>query len=565
MNTSQTTIWGPLGAPFLLAMFLVAISAIVIASPASADDAVLLDEAPGYQRLKVAASIYNNTAAETGADRAAMADAFSKIKRSNEIAVIKTLAGLLSADLPAFVEAEVLSDAGFGSWQEVTSADLEQPVPTKIIFLDAVAAIEAVGVQRAQRGLCERIRRTKPFHEMLDVLEDRDLAFSGAGAEANLDIDIEGDGVVHGHIRYDYKDCWLWPLDLNFAGAELHLDVNLFGNVEIAGNASYATTVDLFRKKIELFEKDLSFSLAGVPLVLELELSALIGAKLNVEASTEFDGQFVATGSVSLGYECNQSRCVKVRDEVDLLYESIDPDSYATAQARLKLVPYLKGAIEAKLNAVAGLIRLGKAEAGVVLSVPVTAFGYVGNTCSDADDDGDMEFVQAGLVDVTFAIEAYLKYDVLGVSYKTSIDLGLDDEFELSVDVSATDASFMTTVARKNLFFRDLVGSSVLEPVMAGPAIVVADSGITLMTRSCYPFTTAGLLYAVDFGDSDIQFVWGGFVPYTFTQFGTHRVRARLVSDAFGRTFPERWTTRWINVSIDGEHPLYPWLVPVLL
>jgi hypothetical protein len=173
-------------------------------------------------------------------------------------------------------------------------------------------------------------------------------------------------------------------------------------------------------------------------------------------------------------------------------------------------------------------------------------WGYYGNNCGDADGDGFFETVDA---------------------------LTFDLDWQLYVTAQAN--TFLTSEWRHNIWssprwhiaFWDLLGgdgSSALTPMLAGPAVVPANTAQTYgaRMRACWPYTD-NVDYTLNWGDGGTQALNGPAATLTnashsWANIGTPQLSLLALRDAHGRQL-NKTTWRPVQVSAVQGHMGMTW------
>jgi PKD domain len=554
---------------------------------AQSQPVTVLEEGQGYQRIRISDPEYVEVF-QAHVQSAAKAATVAKgtppppantPAETREVVVIKTLRGLKQAGLPLWVETDILHEAGYQGWEEVTEAQLDAPLDTTSIDLDALSMVEQTRQASGQNNLQQDDKVTalgwfsprweeklESIMKTIDTNTPLGAQHNSGSVQARLDGVFQGNGAFKIDISYSIRTFLGIPYGARFNYANVTVDATIRGQFGVKGSARYQLDEELLKQSISLWQAQYGGWLSIFQFQGELALALELGVKLHVEASTSFASLHQADGAVGLTWSCTSDGCTKTRDNVDLQFAVNDTNQYAV-QVNIQLTPYADVNFAAKLDMYWGAIRIAKAKAGIVAALPLTYFGYYGDMCSDGNNDGSDEVVKASVLDMNGELYAYLTVEVLGKRSSYPIDLHLGGWAKKKQVTHYPDAGFQATVYTKNLLYKDLLsgGSSVFEPVLMIPEVVRQGDGITLALRSCYPFHEQAVTYEVDWGDgSGISVQSGEVVHHTWPAYGDYVVAVRLVTDEAGRAFQARWVSKRINVSPDGRTPFYPWLGPVL-
>lgn len=477
---------------------------------------------------------------------------------SNQIVVLKTLRGVRDAGVPSWLQQDVLEEQGYSSFSELTDAELDALIPTITASVDAMGAVDDASLapdSGSQKiSLCSKKRSErvttidKDFDSIRPVLDDRE----GSDFDAELRGEFLSRGTFKVDVHYTLKSRCGIRYGAEFRYAEIFVDAVLDGGYGLSGTAKRALSQELFKRHFSLWNVRQSWWLYFFQFETELELAIDVGVKLDVRTETTLAAMYEATGSVGLTWYCNSSTCAKTRNNVDLEFEEPDPQLGYAASVRATVTPYVDVNFTADLDMYYGAVDIAEAKLGVVGAVPLSVHGYVGNLCSDADGDGHRENVRGLSLDIRAELYAYMELELGDKDLRYDIDLNL---FGWKKDVKGSlqhDDDFKVSVYSRPLFFRDLLdgGSSTFEPVVSAVEPVATHEGVTLFSRLCHPFSDA-LTFEVDWGDGSPFYVGkGGYVAHDWPGAGTYLVRARLVEDAAGREFEQRWTLRQITTQV---------------
>lgn len=575
--------------PFYLLCFLLATISLV--SHAAPGDIEVIHESEHLKRIKINNQQYNdlfetdvmNISRQYSQQSVSAASA----ARTNESVVVHTLRGVLEAGFPRWLEDEFLEDAGFTDWSEVSEEQLNTPIDRTVIDIDALREVSQLnGVNlmgivttsnvqlnsdidvTPQGWFCGKKWKNKEnvFTRQIDKKQEKLASYNKNGIDAGLNGLYEGKGTFKAGIYYKVKTRCGIPYKAEFVRAAIDVDAVVKGQMGLDGYAKYKYEDNTIKHQIPLWSYKDGWWVYFFQFELELDLNMDVGVDLKVEAATAFKTTHEVGGTAKVSWTCTRDKCQKTRNDVNFNFNLVEKQNYS-AQVRVEVTPYVDTNFAADLDMYYGAIQLAKAKVGIVAALPVTLFGYYGNMCSDANGDGQNEYVDALLMDVTAQIYGYLKVQLGSKAWLADLKINVAgwDVHDKQITLY-TEKDFKPTIFTKNLYYKDFIsgGSSVMEPAMNLPAIVKTEGAIILSSRSCYPFQDA-LTYEIDWGDGSPNYIGaGGRISHNWLRNGNTTVRARLLSDAADRSFVERWTEKRVNVSPDGIAPTYPWLVPVL-
>ncbi len=347
-------------------------------------------------------------------------------------------------------------------------------------------------------------------------------------------------------------------------------------------------------KSFPIFPKksyDMDFWIGPVRVILPISFSADFSATLDAKVGVELGMKTLVSGDYSFHYYCELDFCEnRTQDNPDLNTLSTDLETLYGVTVDAQVTPELDFALGTGLSLFTKKISVIDAEVHAVVSLPIRFWGYYGNTCGDANGDGENELVSAALLDVNAEIYTYYSYRWGFDDWKAvpiEIDLYVADgwftkedyytEINLpggSGEVKKEKAKYLY---RKHLYFKDLIsdGSSVLEPMIYGPDnIAMEDTGYIIKMRPCYPFKSP-VEYEIDWGEGEYEIIKTsstntGITKHNWNYPGPHMLRATVLNDVdddgdVQRSFDSQYTERDVMVSWDGKSTFYPGLLPAII
>ncbi|MFK7886563.1 MAG: hypothetical protein AB8G16_06805 [Gammaproteobacteria bacterium] len=547
----------------------------LIALSATSHATVVLEESEGYQRVRVTDAEFVDLLEDefSSAEGVLLKAGKTRAARTpnQEMHVIKTLRAAYQANLPDWVQEDILEDYGFTSWGEVSDSQLDETIETLVISLDLVDYIndldEDTNKNSAQKWFCSKKKsaRTKNISKTINADKQNLFSYNNHGVSANLEADYIGSGSFKVDVHYyKHKRCGI-TYKLSFNYADIKVDADLGGEIGLTGEVAYSSSRKILQNRLTLWEHDTGFWAWIIYFDVDMEVGIDVGVQIDVEASATLNTRYDIDGEVGLTWKCTSSGCTKTRHDADIGYTGTLYDNYAF-QAKLEVTPYADTNFSADVD-IYGLIDMAEAKLGVVTAVPITYFGYYGNACSDANGDGTNELVTASLIDVRLEVSAYLSCEFFGANCTIPIDLNLGG-FDVSTEIDIyTEEGENFSVYRKHLYFNDFINGSpsIFDPVVSIPPVVALDGGAQIGRRSCQPFTEDGSRVEIDWGDGSDNYLGSiGAVAHEWTGLGDTTVRVRTITDEFDRDVSSEWVTKRVNVSPDGQYPFRPWLVPVM-
>jgi hypothetical protein len=308
---------------------------------------------------------------------------------------------------------------------------------------------------------------------------------------------------------------WCVPYGVKFKNVHIFGDATANAGVTVAGTIAYKHSfgpVEII--KPELFS--ILFFVGPVPVIVgfNLPISAGLDVDADLTGSITYNGSHIFNGGFD--WVCTLDDCQGSGD-----FDGNAGDTTQTVtggvSGHLKPDAYVNVGFRAYLYTewVAYL------QAGLRPYILGDLWGYTGNNCGDADGDGTFESVSA----LTFDLDR--RIDLTG---EASV-LGLDPWHHTLRKGSVS-----------HIGFYDLIGSSVMQPELHGPASAKAGiaSEYLVKIRPCWPYDK-NIIYGLNWGDgSAVEEIESSPVAYahafhTWTAAGTPTVTATSLRDKHGR------------------------------
>ncbi len=344
-------------------------------------------------------------------------------------------------------------------------------------------------------------------------LLNQSLPFSG-GIDGQLSLDLPLSGSVTIAARYKIRKCGGVPVGFEFVDAVASGTASIAGTGDLSAsaNASAQWSKEWLLADPELGE--VSFTVGVIPVRLVFSLPIFAGVDLNAKISGQLSAHLNATASGTFTYTCTTSHCSGTSNFTDQFSftgpnASVTVDLAAQAHARVMLrvgiydehIAYLEGGLKAY------------AKAGI--------WGYIGNTCGDADGDGTNETVRALAADLIWGYK--FAYGYGGWLLPDTLNFTGGNEYPLG--------------------WQDLLGtggSTALQPMLLGPATATQGSPTEYMVkmRPCYPYTQAvnfALSPGTWTGPTSVSPTGTATVQGTLVNSGNNTVVATANSDSYGR------------------------------
>lgn len=344
-------------------------------------------------------------------------------------------------------------------------------------------------------------------------LLNQSLPFSG-GITGQLSLDLPLTGTVNIAARYKIKKCFGVPSGFEFVDAVATGTASIAGNGDLSASASASAN---YSKEWLLADPELgeiSFTVGIIPVRLVFSLPIFAGVDLNAKISGQLSAHLNASASGTFTYTCTTSHCSGTSNFNDNFSftgpnASVTVDLSAQAHARVMLrvgiydehIAYLEGGLKAY------------AKAGI--------WGYIGNTCGDADGDGTNETVRALAADLVWGYR--FAYGYGGWLLPDTLNFTGGSEYPLG--------------------WQDLLGtggSTALQPILSGPATATqgAATEYTVKMRPCYPYTQAvnfSLAPGTWTGATSVSPTGTATVQGTLVTSGNNTVVVTANSDSYGR------------------------------
>lgn len=324
---------------------------------------------------------------------------------------------------------------------------------------------------------------------------------------------------------------WCVPYSVKFDRARAYGSAQVNYGATVNGTVNYAYNWSTQIAKPHLFS--LNFAIGPIPVHIGFNLPITMGLSINasVTGQVTYTGSQQATGSFD--YTCRLNGCTGWSN-----YNLVNPTSSqpvtASISGRIQPTVWVQAAVRAYLYDE----WLAYAQVGVRPYLYGDLWGYYGNTCGDADGDGQFETVSA----LTFNLDWRLYLTAEARAF----------------GASPTQWNNLWSTSRRHIRFWDLIGSSAIRPILAGPANVSVfnSNAYSVRMRPCWPYPDT-VNYRVEWGDSTSTNVSGApqtalALSKSWSTTGAKTVRAMALSDTWGRNLGSATTTRTVNVGSGG-------------
>jgi len=318
--------------------------------------------------------------------------------------------------------------------------------------------------------------RTKTFNLNAPIY---DVSSSQAGFTGTLSVNVNVQGTGTGEVHLTLKRYALFgvciPYGAVFKSARAYGTASVNYGATLSGTLSYAHSWEKEVAKPFLFS--LNFAIGPVPVHIGFNLPITLGLdfEASVAGSVSYNGSQNAMGSFD--YFCSLNGC----NGTSYFAQSGPPSSQpftGSVSGRLKPTLWAQAGVRAFLyDEWVAYMQLG-----VRPYLYGDLWGYYGNNCGDADQDGTYETVRALTFDLDWKLYITAQAAAFGGQPKKWDDLWHTN--------------------RSHIRFWDLIGSSALQPMFSGPEYVLANSleQYSGKMRPCWPYED-NITYLLDWGD----------------------------------------------------------------
>lgn len=294
-----------------------------------------------------------------------------------------------------------------------------------------------------------------------------------------------------------------------------------FKKAQITGNADVTSngSIDATFQKAWHYQKTIAtpklfdqwFTIGVVPV--HLRIFAPIEAGLDANAKATLKASTSVTAKGSFDVTCGSSSCSGTKS-ASVTFGENAPSTFE-AQVKLNVTPWAQGSLKAVLfDETIG----GWGQVGVRASLPTDLWAYAGNTCGDANNDGQNELVSAATLDMSAKVDVVAKAGAFGASW----------------------GPWTWNVVDKHLLFKSFGDGSALDPIFYSEASGVTNKArMHGRMRPCVPFTDA-VTYRITWSDGAVTTFTGAPTAlftqeHQFASQGLKVVKLEALSDAKGR------------------------------
>lgn len=476
-------------------------------------------------------------------------------KTTAEIYQIEGAKGVAFAPIPELIREELIDELALTENGETATFALSAPIIDEIQRSLAIGqpteALIAFANQDTEAFPADGVLARGPFGSCSDseVTKNKRLQYTpnfsrtenlGSGFSGTLKAEGAGNLDANGEVKLRLKRTkvfWVCiPYGVRFQHVRAVGNVTLASTITLNGSISYANPNPI---EFEIAKPSLggvAFALGPIPVYIGFNLPITFGIEIqaSVTGQLQYRGGQSLTGSFD--YLCTSSNCTGYNN-LQSSIQSVDNPFGAGVSGRIRPSLYADVGVRGFLyNEV-----VAYAQVGVRGYLHGDLWGYYGNTCGDADQNGNYETVSA----LTF---------------------GLDWQ----IAITAKADTFLTSQWRKTLWksdqwyigFWDLTasGSSALTPMIDGSASVGVNTAASykIRMRPCWPYGD-NIDYTMNWGDGTTTNHTGSpappswqpvFASRVWNSTGAKTIQLTALRDSHGRQFgSSRTTARQILVT----------------
>jgi len=360
----------------------------------------------------------------------------------------------------------------------------------------------------------------------------------GSGFSGSLSATGNLSGSATGEVEFTIKrkkvlwKCIPYGAKFNKARAYGNAAVNYGANLSGTLSYNYSWQKEIAKPHLGA----LAFMIGPVPVYIGFNLPINLGLDVtaNVTGSVTYVGSQAAAGSFD--YTCSLSSCSGSSSYN--LSNNNQQSLTGSVSGRVQPNIWVQAAVRAYLYTE----WVAYAQVGIRPYLRGDLWGYYGNDCGDADQNGTTETVDA----LTFDLDWQLYITGQASAFGNS----------------PTQWNNLWSTPRFHIRFWDLLGSDAIKPLINGPVNVAVNTSQAYggKMRPCWPYTDA-VNYRFDWGDTSTTTFNGAAQSWnnsnhTWTTTGAKTLSLTALSDSHGREF-DQTSTRTINV----KTPVWtPWL-----
>jgi len=464
-----------------------------------------------------------------------------------DLLMLQSGGGLDGAPLPADIEADFSSDADFASSEYILdesimnaieeSERIGQLTPELQAIAEPADPPDATAAPTGFKlfGKCKDKDSTTTkkldLASPIDLGKPKDLGggFSGAlsiagniqgSAEADLHLKLKRYAVFGFCVPYGVKF-----VDFHgFGSALVNYGATLNGVVSFDSSELKHPILDVELIHPTLFK--VTFFIGPIPVIIKVSLPISIGLDLKASLQGSITSNSAQTSLGTFDYTCTFSGC----NGTSSFHQTGAPSSQpitGSVSGHVQPEPWAEVALRAALYA----DDIAYLQLGVRPYLLGDLWGFFGNDCGDANADGVFETVSG----LTFDLDWQLHVNARAAFLKDP-------------EKHPAKPKDLFKTSPFHLLFKDLIGSSAIQPMLVGPSSAPVNVGQTYLgkMRPCWPYDDK-VSYDLAWGDgasSPASEDPGTFFSagHTWTSAGTRTLALTALRDDHGRTLAE--TTR---------------------
>jgi hypothetical protein len=360
----------------------------------------------------------------------------------------------------------------------------------------------------------------------------------GNGFSGTLKAEGAGNLDANGEIKLRVKRTRIFwvcvPYGVRFEHVRTVGSVTLDSTITLSGSIAYANPSPIEYEIAKPSLGGVGFLIGPLPVYIGFNLPITFGVEIKASVTGQLQYRGGASITGTFDYLCTASNCTGYNN-LQTTTQNIANPFGAGVSGRIQPSLYADIGVRGFLYHEA----VAYAQVGVRGYLHGDLWGYYGNTCGDADQNGHYETVSA----LTF-----------GLNWQIAITAKAD--------------TFLTSTWKKTLWksdewyigFWDLIGSSALTPMIDGPSSVGVGTAASykIRMRPCWPYGDT-INYAMDWGDGTTTSHSGSPAPPSWqpvlasrvwTTIGPKTMQLTALSDSHGRQFgTSRTTARLVQVT----------------
>lgn len=351
----------------------------------------------------------------------------------------------------------------------------------------------------------------------------------GGGFSGSLSANGNLSGGATGEVQFTIKRKKILfvciPYGVSFNHAHVWGNATVGYGANVNGNLTYnwAWSTEIARPQIG----SLSFWIGPVPVYIGFKLPINLGLDVSATVTGNLTYNGTQNASGAFDYTCTLSGCWGSSsyslsgNTQNALTGSVSGHVYPNVWAQVAVRAYLYDE------------WLAYAQVGVRPYLRGDLWGYYGNACGDADQNGVNETVNALTFDLDWQLYITAEARAFGAT--------------------PTQWNNLWSTPRNHIKFWDLIGSSAIRPMTSGPASTTSGAltNFSGMMRPCWPYSDS-VTYRYNWGDTATTTFSGAAHSWNTTNHawadpGTKSLSLTALSDSHGRSFNQS-TSRSLKV-----------------